>query len=197
MIEFLNDTHFQDLEDCNPDQVIKNTGCRYDAAARQYFVKIWGTEYIVDLAGREIKPSNTGPELYEEFLYLFIIFYLIKVQKTNPEGDWISEKDLPGGEGFFRGPHLLPVKYITDKFGYDLNKFETACKSIGGREIAYADKAYAFEITPLIPVAVLYWKGDEDFPAEAKLLFDRTIEQLPLDIIYALAVEVCYRFKSL
>jgi len=36
-------------------------------------------------------------------------------------------------------------------------------------------------------------QGDEDFPSEARLLFDRTIQQhLPLDIIYALAVEVCH-----
>ncbi len=56
-----------------------------------------------------------------------------------------------------------------------------------------ADAAFLFNITPTIPVAVLYWQGDEDFPSEARLLFDRTIEQhLPLDIIYALSVEVCH-----
>lgn len=55
-----------------------------------------------------------------------------------------------------------------------------------------ADAAYVFKITPNIPVAVLLWLGDEDFGAEAKLLFDRTIGMhLPLDIIFALAVEVC------
>jgi hypothetical protein len=51
-------------------------------------------------------------------------------------------------------------------------------------------------ITPEIPVAIVYWLGDEDFPAEAKLLFDRSmINLMPLDILFALVVEVCDRFR--
>jgi len=41
-------------------------------------------------------------------------------------------------------------------------------------------------------VAVLFWQGDEEFPTEAKLLYDATIgRHLALDIVYALAVGVC------
>jgi hypothetical protein len=55
-----------------------------------------------------------------------------------------------------------------------------------------ADAAFCFSITPDLPVAVLYWVGDEDFPAEAKILYDRSIsELLTLDILFALAVGVC------
>jgi hypothetical protein len=58
-----------------------------------------------------------------------------------------------------------------------------------------ADAAFSFSITPRIPVAVLLWVGDDEFESEAKLLFDKTIVQhLPLDIIYALAVEICHAF---
>ena len=57
-----------------------------------------------------------------------------------------------------------------------------------------ADAAYRFEITPRIPVAVLYWNGDDDLPAESKLLYDQTItEHLASDIVWALAVGICER----
>lgn len=60
-----------------------------------------------------------------------------------------------------------------------------------------ADAAYRFIVTPRIPVAVLYWKGDDEFPPEAKILYDRTItEHLTSDIIFALAVEICARIGS-
>ena len=46
-------------------------------------------------------------------------------------------------------------------------------------------------------MAALYWCGDDEFPAEAKILYDRTItEHLATDIIYALAVGVCRRLAS-
>ena len=56
------------------------------------------------------------------------------------------------------------------------------------------DAAFRFEITPRIPVVMLYWQGDEDFGPEARILFDRSIcKYLALDVIYALVVEICAR----
>ncbi|MCP4579194.1 MAG: DUF3786 domain-containing protein [Deltaproteobacteria bacterium] len=46
-------------------------------------------------------------------------------------------------------------------------------------------------MAPRIPVAVLLWKEDDEFPVESRTLFDRSIiEHLALDIVFALAVEV-------
>jgi hypothetical protein len=57
-----------------------------------------------------------------------------------------------------------------------------------------ADAAFAFQIAPRIPAAVLYWEGDEEFGAEAKLLFDKSISaHLALDVIYAMAAGMCKR----
>ena len=61
-----------------------------------------------------------------------------------------------------------------------------------------ADAAYIFKITPRIPVAVLYWEGDDEFPPESKILYDKSItEHLASDIIFALAVAICTRIGSL
>jgi hypothetical protein len=60
-----------------------------------------------------------------------------------------------------------------------------------------ADAACYFKITPQIPVAVVYWRGDDDFPAESKILYDRTIaEHLASDIIYAIVVGICERLGN-
>ena len=60
-----------------------------------------------------------------------------------------------------------------------------------------ADAAASFMITPRTPVAVLYWQGDEDFPPEAKILYDQSIAgYFALDAIYALAVDICSRLSG-
>lgn len=59
------------------------------------------------------------------------------------------------------------------------------------------DAAYRFSFLPRVQVAVVLWRGDEEFGAEARLLFDRTIgEHLPLDVIFSLASEVCDRISK-
>ncbi len=55
-----------------------------------------------------------------------------------------------------------------------------------------ADAAYCFMIVPRIPVLVQFWKEDDEFIAECKMLFDKSISKhLTLEIIFGLSVVVC------
>ncbi len=192
MGENIDKTIFKDLESCDPEEVSARTKCRFERSSNRYFVRVWGHEYCVDLNKYEIKPGRSGLKNYHEFLYLFILYYLIQSKDILPSGVWISEKDIPSGGAFFRGPHTIPGNLITDRFGNDIDAFKKECRKFNGITLDMADAAFRFQITRTIPVAVLYFMGDEDFPSEAKLLFDRTIgRHLPLDIIFALAVEIC------
>lgn len=193
MSEQIDQTIFSDLKSCDPREVAVRTGCRWDSDQDHYIITVWGHSYCVDLQNNAIRPQGTGLNAYHEYLDLFILYYLLTSKSIPPSGEWVSEKDIPGGAAFFRGPHTVPTNWITGRFGDDLDLFKQASENLSGIPVDMADAAYMFSITPTIPVAVLYWVGDEDFPSEAKLLFDRTIaQQLPLDIIYALSAQICH-----
>lgn len=206
----IDHANFADLKAMDPEDVIARTGCSFDEAKEQYLVAVWGQNYCVDLKKNDVYPENSGPganpetdsgagsgkpghKTYNEYFYLFILYYLMKSKNILPKKEWVSQKDIPGGAAFFRGPHTIPVDVIIKGVKDNLDLFKGVCEKSGGIPIELADAAFMFQITPTIHVAVLYWQGDEDFPSDAALLFDRTIEeQLPLDIIYALAVEICH-----
>ncbi|MBU1341569.1 MAG: DUF3786 domain-containing protein [Proteobacteria bacterium] len=193
MTDPIDKANFLDLKSLNPEEVVSRTGCKYDKTTEQYYLTIWEHLYCVDLKTCEVRPVGPGLKTYHGYLSLFILYYLMKSKNILPLNVWVSEKDIPGGAAFFRGPHTIPVDVITTRFGEKLDLFKKECENLGGIPIELADAAFEFQITPTIPVAVLYWLGDDDFPSDAKLLFDKTIAQhLPLDIIYALAVEVCH-----
>ncbi len=197
MTNLIDAVNFKDLASYDPKEVIARTGSEYNKSKNEYVVKIWGYNYIVRPYSKEIMPEKEGLPTYKDYFYLFMLFYLMKSKDLPVSGEWVSEKDVPGGAAFFRGPHTLPTNDITQVYENDLEKFKKRCEALGGTPIELADAAYSFEIANNIPVAVLYWIGDEDFESEAKLLFDKTIEEhLPLDIIYALAVEVCNTIKN-
>lgn len=197
MSELIDKTNYEDLKACDPDEVVKRVKCIYDSGLNCYTVRIWGHDYTVDFNKFRVSAKSEDPPAYQGMMDLFIVYYLMQSKDLPPSGEWVSEKDIPGGAGFFRGPHLVPADLIVKRFGDDLENFINACGAAGGKKLDLADAAFSFEITPTIPVAVLYWQGDEDFPSEAKLLFDRTIqEHCPLDIIFSLAVEVCWRLSK-
>jgi hypothetical protein len=111
--------------------------------------------------GRIGGPQEDGLLADAEF-ELLVLTYLTQAVEIPTDGTWISEKDLPG--------------------------FRRAALKLGGSTLPFGDAAYGFTALPRIPAGCLLWAGDEEFPARANLLFDRTLgRHLPLDVVLALA----------
>jgi hypothetical protein len=155
---------------------------------------VWGETYEISPGERTVMRQDPTASRDHGFLSLFTIHYLLETKTARLDEAWISEKEIPGGATFFRGPHALPTELITKRFGNDLGAFGRRCEALHGSPLEMADAAYRFDIVPRVPVAVLYWRGDEEFPAEAKLLFDRSMAAyLAADVVFSLAVGVCER----
>jgi hypothetical protein len=197
MIKWVDRQYFSELAAAVPEHICRNNRAVYDTASGIYSVSLWNETYAVDPKQQTIvtSPADFVPQ---EYFPVFLMYYLLHTDDNRPGTDWISEKDLPGGATFFRGPHLIPTALISKTFANNLQAFIDSCHALNGEPLQLADAAFKFQITPEIPVVILYWIGDEDFPAEAKMLFDRSmIDFMPLDIVFALAVEVCDRFRRL
>lgn len=191
MTDLIDRIYFQDLSERDPKDVCRRASCEYDDMDEFYKLSVWDNEYRI--FPNQLKVNCTGHNPHDYF-YLFIIHYLLTSKEIEISHEWISEKDIPGGTTFFRGPHEIPTNLISLRFNNNINEFKKRCEQLHGIPLNMADAAYSFRIAPRIPVAVLYWTGDEEFPAESKILYDRTIsEHLASDIIYALAVGICER----
>ncbi len=194
MTALIDKAFFQELSEQDPREVCRRAVCTYDDIERSYALTVWGEQCIIhpNQARIEYAPVNCVP--FHPYLDLFTIHYLLRAQAVEPAQVWISEKDIPGGATFFRGPHEIPTGLITGRFGDDIDGFKNRCEQLRGTPLDMADAAFAFDITSRVSVALLYWAGDDEFPAEAKLLYDRSIaEPFALDVIYALAVGFCER----
>lgn len=194
MAEIIDQSYFTALAEADHKTLCRNNRCSYSEKNRCYTVTIWDWQYRICPSESIIEAGSVTTGHPHEYMALFSIYYLLSQNDSPLEGEWISEKDLPGGPTFFRGPHRIPTDLISSQFGNDLKAFSARCEQLGGTRLEMADAAFCLEITPDIPVALLYWTGDEDFPAEAKILYDRSIiGRLSLDILFALAVGVCDR----
>ena len=194
MADLIDTIHFQELSKQDPNEVCRRASCTYDDMNELFVLSVWGEEYGIFPKRLKMNCLGNNTQSFHDYFYLFIIHYLLNSKEIVISNEWISEKDIPGGTTFFRGPHEIPTNAISLRFNNNINEFKERCEQLHGIPLNMADASYSFKITPRIPVAVLYWRGDEDFPAEAKILYDRTIaEHLASDIIYALAVGICER----
>lgn len=186
--------YFLELAEKDPKAVCQTALCEYDPVKKGYRLFVWGEEFgIYPHESKIIRLEEDKPDI--SFLFgLVIIYYLLKSRDVAVSMEWISEKDIPGGPTFFRGPHKIPTHIIEERYENKIEEFKETCERLDGIPLEMADAAYAFKIAPRIPVAVQFWDGDDEFPAEAKILFDKTItEHLSPDIIFCLTVEICRR----
>lgn len=194
MPELIDRVFFQQLAAMPAEDVCRRTACTCDGRERAYTITLWDRLYRVQPELQRVGPADPAIAPLHPYLELFLVHYLLRANGMEAAGHWISEKDIPGGATFFRGPHAIPSDLITARFNNDIERFNRRCEQLQGVPLSLADASWRFAITPRIPVAVLYWQGDDEFPAEAKVLFDAAIGSfLAADVVFALAVGICDR----
>ena len=76
--------------------------------------------------------------------------------------------------------------------------FSKAARQLKAAQIDTGDAAFEFRVLPAVCLQLIIWSGDDEFPAEANILFDQNIGQIlsPEDVAW-LAGMVVYRLMAL
>jgi hypothetical protein len=192
-VTVVND-YLKELRDRNPDEICRRALCSYNPEDEYYTLPVWGDNYAIYPHERKIIRMRDDWQDVDEFYAILISYYLLNAKEIELQNEWISERDITGGPIFFRGMHKIPTHLLAERYGSDFNGFKHVCHHLQGIPLSMADAAFRFLIAPRVPVAIHFWEADDEFPAECKMLFDRSIsEHLTLDIIYGLSVIVCDR----
>jgi hypothetical protein len=178
------------LSNADPESICRNALVAYDSKLPAYVVSFLNAEFLCSFEQRCIEPLAADTFTTPDFqFYLVLLNYLLEAQPTELSGRLIGEKEIPGGEVFFRGPHGLPLAPLTALFGRQPDRFRTVAETMGGTQVQMGDLAFRFRVLPRIPVVLILWEGDDEFESEMLFRFDSTItSQLErLDAIWALA----------
>lgn len=171
------------LAERKPDDLARCSGARI-VSDGLYEIPALNQTYRVDVTSRTISPLDTTSPLLVNHLGVALLNYLTNAKDINLTGEWVNPRHLPGGDNFFKGPHDVPVAGLMERFGEDKKGFQLASERLAGHPLAYADSAYSFLFFPRLPVSVLLWLKDDEFPARVSVLVDRTASQhLALDAL--------------
>ncbi|MBI5359044.1 MAG: DUF3786 domain-containing protein [Planctomycetes bacterium] len=176
------------LEKAVPADVCKRSMAAFDAQGCCYVLQSLGDEFRIDPARQKIFKNNGSVPEKDWNIYIAFVQYLLNAKDERPAGEWVNEKQLVAGEFFFRGPHVLPVDSIETAYGSDAECFVKRCEALGGVKMpGMGDAAVKLQVLPRIEVVYILWKADDEFPAQVKVLFDRTADRhLPLDAILSM-----------
>jgi hypothetical protein len=138
-----------------------------------------GREYLINSAGvhsADGQPINVN-ERAELNSCSVLIYYMLSSASGEPERVFVPVYLLTGTK---IAGHRSPVQGSTDdpllnEFSRDYDKFQAAALKLGGvseGSLKDGGKSWIFEVLPKIPMRVVYYDADEDFPVDVKLFLD-------------------------
>ena len=183
------------LESLSPREVCESAGVSFDPASEAYRVRAFGTDFLVSVRERTITAaSDDAGHLFlgrlKDFFRLSVLWYLTSAKHIPLTEKLVKPVDIKGGQRFSAGTHVLPTEKIAERFGTDREGFIRQGSLFGGEEVPYGDAAVRLYALPRVPVTVILWLEDQEFPARVDILFDSTCNfQLSLsDIVWAVAM---------
>lgn len=187
------------LEAADPDEIGRRALVSYDRSLDAYFIPFLNAEFFCYPGKRVIERAGFGSFTRVDFEFtLVLLHYLLDAQPVPLANRWIGEKEIPGGETFFRGPHAFPFDKLLKGVAAAKEDFESAAGRLGGLPVEMGDRAFRLTPLPRVPLLLVYWEKDDEFEASMNVRFDASVfEQFPrLDLIWALVNVVCRSLEA-
>ena len=184
---------WDELAELDPHIVCKRSMATFDEASGLYKLKSFCLDVSLSVRERNIFCNDRKNEALlrklREFAGLTFIWYLVKAKDVPLSGKLVRPDNLTGGHLFSRGTHVLPLAELAEKYNDNIDEFSLCGKSLNAEGLQYGDASLKLFPVPRIPVTLILWKGDDEYPPRADLLFDSSAEhQVPVDILWSIAM---------
>ncbi|MEW6066952.1 MAG: DUF3786 domain-containing protein [Nitrospirota bacterium] len=181
------------LKGLDPSIVCKNATVTFNEKDQYYLLRSFCVDFYISPKEKSIKsPTPLGETIVKKYGYFFThscLWYLIYAKDVPLTGKLIKPVNIKGGEIFFRGSHVLPLDSLAEKYGADKKTFTKKGMELCAEVLNYGDASIKLLPMPRIPITLILWLKDEEFPPRADLLLDSSCEfHLPLEIIWSIAM---------
>lgn len=129
----------------------------------------------------EISYKGTDEEvpIQQQVLLLHYLNGAVSSAGAPTTGEWISFQDVPDGR-FYMDAFIKRAKDpLLKTFGSHPGRMpDLAVKAYGASPLDYGDFSVMVQAFPLVPVALVLWEGDDEFPPDGNILFDKNISTI-------------------
>jgi len=121
------------------------------------------------------KPGEEIP-IQQQILYLHYLCGALSSSGARVTGEWISFQEIPDGRFYMDAFQRRARNPMVMAFGEKPDLLlKIATELYGAVPFNQGDVSVVVRALPLVPIALILWKGDEEFPPEGNVLFDRSI----------------------
>lgn len=124
---------------------------------------------------------------------LFYTMFHYAVDEPAPSGNLVPFREVKRVYPFETAYRNTTLKQLEQRFAGKVEELRRACELLGGTPIKPGDVGYQLETLPGLCVALTFWDEDEEFPAQANMLFDSNItDYMHEESVVSVAMDTLY-----
>jgi hypothetical protein len=173
----------------------RKSGATYEIAGRSVVIqtKYLNRAYRVTLPDITVTLADSQDEV-ELRDKVLILHYLERAKGTSLTEKLIAYQELEEGAVYYPSFFKRAVKPLIDYFGPAPDSLLTTAVKLGGTKTNYGDASVVIPAFSRVPINIVIWKGDEEFPPNASILFDETVlDYLSAEDINVLCQTITWR----
>lgn len=129
------------------------------------------------------------------------VYHLLRYVKDDPSlsGRWIPNDQLDTRAGGNSRQKDMLLETFSRDFAGKTELLDAVCRKAGGTCVSTkADLSYQFYPFPQVPIQLLFWDEDEDFPAQTQIMVDQQVTDfVHPDTTGCMAADLMKLLKSL
>lgn len=158
------------------EELCRKSGCTFKVVDSKTIIRLdyLNHAYQVTLPDVIIKREDSLEEvpLRDKIL---IAHYLVNARGTPLTNKPIAYKELKEGAGYFPTFFKRAIKPLVDYFGKSPELLLDVARALGGKKADSGDIAVTINAFPRVPITLVLWKGDDEFPPDGNILFDSNV----------------------
>ncbi len=181
------DKALADMKGIAPFAVASKSGTDYNSKRFRipFFNRVFLVYYPEIRIVEEEKPASVP-----QYTQIILLHYLLRSRGVAIADEWIAYRQLPGGKLFDGRFFQMAITPLLRAFDNNIEGFKKAGLALGGTTITRTgDAAFKFMALPKIPMACIYYQGEEGIPSSVNILFDASApEYLPTEDLSLLGI---------
>jgi hypothetical protein len=176
------------LSNKNPERLAACTGALFTPFGTyggEFRLPFWSREVVISFPGFIGKFADGGEEI-NTFDLTMLAYYFDQSDGAPMTGEWIAFNQIPGGLFYAQAFQGYSGNELAKAFGNDSEAFMNANEKLGGRREFFGNLAYSYQVLPRVPIMVVCWLGDDEFPPSYRILFDSNAQHHLVTDAYAI-----------
>lgn len=167
--------YLKTYQEIDPKEISERTGFFYDEEKKVFTVVFMGSTYEILFPDYKIshKEDEKGVYPLEEAMNakIFMVRYLSEKAKTPSSGKFLTYREVPWGEVYFRQFQGRCLMRLAFSYGNKLEAFKKVMTAMGAKPLEQGDCAFELEFMEGFFIRLILWEGDDEFPPSSQILF--------------------------